>query len=419
MATYILYFDSTDAVTAFENGFDENGKAHHADGDREWTFTRVARARNFLVEIIELDDASLASLGTSNLEHELGCNAIETDSEFYLSNIPVTGVLNLDKVNRSIFGPFHGKGVRVGLVDGGVEHTHPDLVNKVVSSATFLASTARRDTGHGTAMAGIICGSGASSDGQFAGITPEAELVDCVTFDGDFKGHLSGIIQALDFCVDNGVHVVALPFNARPGVSPSRIFEQVIETLVYEHGMIVCAGAGNHGPAPGTLTMPGSYRLALTAGSIDEHFRIAGFSGQPGQNEKNADIYVPATNIVSLNVFTSTWKDQAMDENEYYASFSGNSVSVAVIAGIATAVKAIFPGYGMEKIKQLLGLSAARTGKGEREGPLVDPPRLFQVLKLYQTPDATIKQNIHRSILTSLILLYLGVMVSLAVISFF
>lgn len=69
---------------------------------------------------------------------------------------------------------FGGQGVRVAVIDTGVDQEHPDLRESVESCESLLAldATPEDRSGHGTHIAGIIAGSGTESDGRWSGIAP-------------------------------------------------------------------------------------------------------------------------------------------------------------------------------------------------------------------------------------------------------
>ncbi|NEE52486.1 S8 family serine peptidase, partial [Streptomyces sp. SID8455] len=73
---------------------------------------------------------------------------------------------------------YTGKGVKIAVLDTGVDGTHPDLVGKVAAAKNFTSSPNLRDRiGHGTHVASIAAGSGAKSGGKFKGVAPDATLL--------------------------------------------------------------------------------------------------------------------------------------------------------------------------------------------------------------------------------------------------
>src|SRR6185436_12940440 len=87
-----------------------------------------------------------------------------------------------------------GAGIGVAVIDSGIA-VHPDLLN-VVKTVDFTGGlNVRMDPfGHGTHVAGIIGGSGASSGGQYAGIAPGVRLINLRVLDGQGGGSTSAVI---------------------------------------------------------------------------------------------------------------------------------------------------------------------------------------------------------------------------------
>ena len=85
----------------------------------------------------------------------------------------------------------NGKGVSIAILDSGISANHPDFVtnnkSRVIASVDFSGSTRRGDAdGHGTGVAGVAAGSGATSGGyaaNYAGVAPGANLIDVRVLD--------------------------------------------------------------------------------------------------------------------------------------------------------------------------------------------------------------------------------------------
>jgi subtilisin family serine protease len=76
-----------------------------------------------------------------------------------------------------------GKGVKVAVVDSGIDTTHPDLAGKVVAAKVFVNEPAGDKFGHGTHVASTVAGSGAASGGKYRGVAPDAQLLDAKVCD--------------------------------------------------------------------------------------------------------------------------------------------------------------------------------------------------------------------------------------------
>ncbi|MHA1698537.1 MAG: S8 family peptidase [Promethearchaeota archaeon] len=294
----------------------------------------------------------------------------EHDELLYLSVLSIREILDIDCIDSSIYGPFDGEGVILAIIDGGIDDGHPDLKNKVLFRKRFLAGDDDDDKrpemaldgmgiGHGTAVAGIICGSGATSNGRFIGMAPAAGLIDCIAFNDEGIGTVSAVISATDWAIKNDAKVICMPFTSEPDATVSEIFGDFLRARVINDGVLVCTGAGNFGPAPSTIGMPGVYDCVITTGSIERPGKLMDESGRGVEDEDGQtgnlkpEFCLPGKNIISLNLFYSRFKDIPLDENEYYAFFSGNSMSVAILSGLVAKVLTRNPAVDLQSIKEL------------------------------------------------------------------
>jgi subtilisin family serine protease len=109
-----------------------------------------------------------------------------------------------------------GAGIGVAIIDSGIASWHDDLTNdsttnypygnqRVSAFVDFVdgINTPHDEDGHGTHVAGIIAGNGYDSNGQKAGVAPDASLVSLRVLDGNGNGTVSNIIAALDWVLAN------------------------------------------------------------------------------------------------------------------------------------------------------------------------------------------------------------------------
>jgi len=162
-----------------------------------------------------------------------------------------------------------GEGVRVAVIDSGVDTAHPDLAGKVVAARDFSgAGPATQDpTGHGTAVAGILAAEADDGEG-IAGVCPECELVvarvDAYGAAGD-----NGTIQlarAIQWSSNQGARVI----NVSLGTStPSPQLARAVERVSGD-GALVVAAAGD--PGSGFPLYPAAYpqAVSVSAGVGDE-----------------------------------------------------------------------------------------------------------------------------------------------------
>src|SRR5439155_9537118 len=96
-----------------------------------------------------------------------------------------------------------GKGVRIAVIDSGLEPSRDLDVDRILGFYDFThggtALAPYDDYGHGTHVAGLIAGNGANSNGAYAGVAPAAKILALKVLDGSGSGYTSSVIQAIEF----------------------------------------------------------------------------------------------------------------------------------------------------------------------------------------------------------------------------
>src|SRR5215467_9873536 len=242
---------------------------------------------------------------------------------------------------------YTGRGIGVALIDSGVA-AHADLKggllggSRVVWNQSFVPdnSSATDQYGHGTHIAGLIAGNGASSTGKnytktFEGIAPGASLVNLRVLDQNGAGTDSAVIAAINTAISLkplfNIRVINLSLG-RP-VYESYQLDPVCQAVeaAWKSGVVVVVAAGNNGryqPTNGyaTVTSPGNDPYVITVGAmkpmgtptrVDD--LIASYSSK-GPSAIDAvskpDIVAPGNLLVSLEAPGST----------LYNQYSGNRV---------------------------------------------------------------------------------------------
>lgn len=169
-----------------------------------------------------------------------------------------------------------GRTIRVGVIDTGIDMTHPDLQPLLRGGYDFVNNDTdpQDDHGHGTHVAGTI----AAMNNEFGvvGVAPNVELyalkVMRPTDDGQASGKVSDILAAVDWAVLNHLHVINLSLG---GDSSGALEEETYQKAV-NAGVIVVAASGNDGePA---ISFPAAYPGVIAVGALDAKAVIADFS---------------------------------------------------------------------------------------------------------------------------------------------
>ncbi len=257
---------------------------------------------------------------------------------------------------------FDGKGVKVAVLDTGIDATHPDLKGRVGEAKNFSAAADTVDrAGHGTHVASTIAGSGAASPtgAKYAGVAPGARLLVGKVLDDSGEGDDSGVIAGMQWAVAQGAKVVNMSLGGedRPGIDP---VEQAVNDLSARSGALFVIAAGNEGPGEGTIGTPGSAAAALTVGAVDRRDAIAEFSsrGPTADGFLKPDVTAPGVDIVAAEAAEGDMGDPAADG---YVSLSGTSMATPHVAGAAAILAQQHPDWTGPQIKAALTASAKPT----------------------------------------------------------
>ncbi|MEW1721289.1 S8 family serine peptidase [Streptomyces sp. NPDC093109] len=271
--------------------------------------------------------------------------------------------VNLDKSVPQIGAPtaweagYDGDGVKVAVIDTGVDQTHPDLADAEIAEMDFTDDGDSVDyMGHGTHVASTIAGSGAKSAGAYKGVAPKSRILDAKVFDRYGYASDSGIIGAMQWASDQGAKVANMSLGGYDDVEIDPL-EEAVDSLSASSGILFVISAGNDGPGAGTIGSPGSAASALTVGAVDRNDEIADFSsvGPTADGSLKPDITAPGVGIVAAKAAKGRIGTPAGDG---YVAMDGTSMAAPHVAGAAAIVAQRHPDWTGERIKQALTASA-------------------------------------------------------------
>lgn len=260
-----------------------------------------------------------------------------------------------------------GTGIDVGIIDSGIDDTHPDLQSRVVDRNNFTGDPDGDQRGHGTHVAGIVAGEGTESDGTYTGIAPGANLIDLKVFG---LGRISTIIEAVEYAVSQDLDIINLSLGGDP--SEESPLDRAINNANAE-GVVPIVSAGNNGErGEQTLSSPGTAPGAITVAATDHREsepEIAFFSSRgptPFEYRLKPDVAAPGVQV------TSTGSQDASDIEYPYDELSGTSMASPMVAGVAALLLEAAPELGPEAVRtrlvstcNSLGESAIAQGAGE------------------------------------------------------
>jgi subtilisin family serine protease len=252
---------------------------------------------------------------------------------------------------------YTGEGVRVAVLDTGIDQSHPDLRDRVVAAKNFTDDRNVRDNhGHGTHVASIIAGTGQASDGENTGVAPGADLLIAKVCSGAGCPE-SAILAGMEWAVKHGARVINLSLGG-PNSAAEDPLELAVDRLTVKHGTLFVTAAGNDGAfGAETVSSPGSANAALTVGAVDDQDAVAQFSGRGPRVHDAAlkpEIVAPGVEIMAARSrFSSRGKPR-----DRYMSMSGTSMATPHVAGAAAILAQRHPDWTAARLKAGLIASA-------------------------------------------------------------
>lgn len=255
------------------------------------------------------------------------------------------------------------RAVVVGVLDTGVDYTHPDLVANIWSNPADCDSdlvdddrngypddchgidVVNRDSdplddnGHGTHVSGTIAAVGNNGLGV-AGVAWQASVVACKAFDDKGDGYVSRAIECLEYfsdLKDLGVDIVATN-NSYGGFKYSQALRDAIEEHL-QRGILFIASAGNESrDIDAYPTFPAGLNLSnvLTVGATTRADGLASFSNV---GRHSVHIAAPGEEILSTS------------PGGAYVELDGTSMAAPHVAGVAALVKAEDPSADWQSIR--------------------------------------------------------------------
>lgn len=290
-------------------------------------------------------------------------------------SVPLIGAPQVWQMTDANGHAVTGQGIRVAIIDTGVDYTHPDLGGcygsacRVIGGYDFVDNDADPMdlNGHGTHVAGIV-----AANGVLKGVAPDARLLAYRVLDASGSGKESDIIAALERAADpdgdpgtdDGAQVMNLSLGGDG--NPDDPLSQAVDDAT-GLGIVVVAAAGNFGGYGfQTITSPGVARQAITVAASDKSDQYAIFSSRGPilgyEGVLKPDITAPGVEIRSTVPLAG-----ALGSPDRYRVLSGTSMATPHISGSAALLKQLHPDWSTEFIKASLMNTAKDLGKSAYE----------------------------------------------------
>ncbi len=232
-----------------------------------------------------------------------------------------------------------GSGIKVAVVDTGVQKDHPDLVSNLLVGYDFVNgdSDANDDNGHGTHVAGIT--SSSFNQAGVVGVGHSAKILPVKVLNAQGYGYLSDVAKGIYYAADNGARVINLSLGSP---TDSLILKDAVNYAANK-GVLVVAAAGNDGGAP--CSYPGAYTNAVCVVATDKNNLLASFSNIGGE--------LAAPGVYNYSTYIGST----------YKYLSGTSMATPHVSGAAALLMSICTTCSTSEIRTLLRESAIDLGE--------------------------------------------------------
>lgn len=290
-------------------------------------------------------------ISTGQLDEQLRAEALFHDDAQSTWGLKATGVTT---------SKFTGKGIRVAVLDTGLDLRHPDFAGRSIKSKSFISGEPVQDGhGHGTHCIGTACGF-KDVNGRRYGIAREAAIYVGKVLSNAGSGATSGILAGMEWAIVNKCSVISMSLGNQITTS-STAYEMAGQRALQNRCLIVAA-AGNHRqpPPPDTVGQPANSPSIMAVAAVDSQLRLAPFScGSGSIAGSKVDIAGPGVAVYS-----------SVPMPARYAVFNGTSMATPHAAGVAALWSQATGAKGFQLWQQLtsharpLSLPVSDVGSG-------------------------------------------------------
>ncbi|MBI3046381.1 MAG: S8 family serine peptidase [Candidatus Harrisonbacteria bacterium] len=302
----------------------------------------------------------IGGIGLTSLGNKLsgGVDYVEKDLKVPAQAInPIDWGVARIKADK-VWNASTGKGVKVAVIDSGIQRDHPDLVANIKGGISFMpGSPAQWDDegGHGTKVAGLIAA--VNNDIGYVGVAPEADIYAVKVMGKDGLAATSDMISGIYWAADNGMDVVNLSLGVYmdPVIYSKTIAEEKAAVdYAYSRGVVLIASSGNEpkdGPDCDKVIYPAALDAVIAVGATAPDNTVVDFS-----------CHGPEVELAAPGLFNNV---PVMGSSYGYGN--GTSIAAPFVSGVAALILQKNPQFTPSEVRERLDSTAVDFGAPGRD----------------------------------------------------
>lgn len=259
-----------------------------------------------------------------------------------------------------------GEGQKIAVIDTGIDSTHPDFEGRIAETKSCVPDAGPEDDhGHGTHVASTALGSGAASDGQYAGVAPDARLVVAKALAGNGGGLESWIIECMAWAAQHA-DVVNMSLGGLPtdGTDPMSL---ALDEISDATGALFVVAAGNWGDQEvyfgrtnhETPSTPSTADRALSVGNVmidSRPFQLdpsSSIGPRRGDHAFKPELTAPGHQVIGAYA-AQNYISTPLPGNPGYTALTGTSMATPHVAGAAALLLQQHPEWTAAQLEDAL-----------------------------------------------------------------
>ncbi len=296
------------------------------------------------IKVTNASKMKLHLIPSLQIENTKEADFIPNDSEYLIYQSAIFKSMNY-------IDTYNGKGVKLALIDSGINKNHKDLIHANIESGYNYSTDNISDmvdrTGHGTFIAGIIAATRNNELG-ITGFTPEVSIVPLKCFDNELTTDIDSVVKCINKAIELEVDVINMSFTID---EYSEDLKNAIDRA-NQNDIIIVASAGND--LSNNEYYPAKFKNVISVNSI--HLDPVGLVyslSKISNSNKSVTVSAIGDDILSLNFIDTT----------AYRQSSGSSYATAIVSSLAIMIKQKNKSINGDKFIEILRNSSTDLGE--------------------------------------------------------